>query len=193
MKALIRIAVVLALVATCGCGKEATVHESNSPSNQSAGPGLRHMILTTDPAKLAFAADADFPVVYGVVVDWPIDNATASIVALRDGTASLYTNSTFGIIGGSGHEKVRSAARACVLLAGDFAKACEPVTDYPYPPDNTVYYYLLTYSGVRRCSVSLSALEGGSDPTYPLFEAAQNVLTQLRLVVEAEDAAGTSP
>jgi hypothetical protein len=150
------------------------------------------MILTTDPAELAFVADGEFPVVYGVVVDWPIDDVTATIVALRDGNASVYTTSTFGILGGSGHEKVRDAARACVLLAGDFVKACEPVTDYPYPPGDTVYCHLLTYSGVKRCSASLAALENGSDPTSPLFDAAQDVLTELRLVVEAQDAAGAA-
>ena len=62
--------------------------------------------------------------------------------------------------------------------------------DYPYPPGDTVYYYLLTYSGVKRCSASLAALEKGSDPTFPLFDAAQDVVTELRLVVAAQDAAG---
>jgi hypothetical protein len=79
-----------------------------------------------------------------------------------------------------------------VLLAGDFVKACEPATAYPYPPADTVYYYLLTYSGVKRCSASLAALENGSDPTSPLFDAAQDVLTELRLVVEAQDEAGAA-
>jgi hypothetical protein len=181
------------LVVTCGCGKEVTVDQNSSTSEQSPGVGLRQLVLTTDPADLSFAADADFPDVYGVVIDWPIDDDTATIVALRDGTASLYTTTTLGIIGGSGHEDVRSAARACVQLASEFPGACEPVTDYPYPPADVVYYYLLTYSGVKRCSASLSALETGSDSTYPLFAAAQNVLTQLRLVVEAQDATGTSP
>ena len=147
------------------------------------------MVLTTDPAELSFAADGEFPVVYGVVVDWPIDDVTATIVALRDGNASVYTTSTFGILGGSGHETVRDAARACVLLAGGFVKACEPATDYPYPPDDTVYYYLLTYSGVKRCSAALRRWRT-APIRHPRFSTPPGRLTELRLVVEAQDAAG---
>ena len=71
VKVLIGIAVVLGLALMSGCGSDAAVPQSSSTSTQSAGPGLRNMILTTDPAELAFVADGEFPVVYGVVVDWP--------------------------------------------------------------------------------------------------------------------------
>lgn len=191
-RATICMAAVLAVVALGGCGTGARANQTTSSSVQSPGPGLRNMILTTDPAELKFAADADFPAVYGVLVDWPLDSGTATIVALRDGTASLYTTSSFGIIGGGGNEGAHDAAIACVRLADGLAGACRPVTDYPYPPAGTVYYYLLTYSGVKRCSAGMAALEDGSDPTSPLFDAAQRVLTQLRLIYEAQDPTSTS-
>lgn len=142
------------------------------------------MALTKPAGELGFHADADFPRVYGVLMDWDIGQAIATVMSMRDGTASLYTTSTFGIIGGHGHERVRHAAVHYVQLATEYLDASEVVTDFPYPKPGTVYYYLLTYDNVRRCVGNLSAIEGGSDPTRPLFAAAQNVLTELRSITE---------
>ena len=44
------------------------------------GPALRDRILRTRPEELGFVADSDFPSVYGVVVDWPLDVEVASIL-----------------------------------------------------------------------------------------------------------------
>lgn len=151
------------------------------------GVGMRMMALRTSAVNLGFYPDDDFPSVYGVLTDWNIGDVTASIVAMRDGTASLYTTSTFGIIGGHGHEEVRQAAARCVKLAESFAASGEIVTEFPYPKGNLVYLYILAYDGVRRCVGNESALEQGSDPTLPLFEAAQEVLTHLRLITEKEN------
>ncbi len=68
-----------------------------------AGKELRLMALTTPAQKLNFVADENYPQVFGVITDWNMTEAMASILAMKDGTASLYTTSTFGIIGGQGH------------------------------------------------------------------------------------------
>jgi hypothetical protein len=106
---------------------------------------------------------------------------------MRDCTASLYTTSTFGIIGGVGHSSVRAAATRLVRTAEAFVGSSQPVTSFPYPPAGTVYYYLLTYSGVRRCSGHLDAIERGSDPTSELFMAAQDEITELHAMTEAQE------
>jgi hypothetical protein len=165
--------------------REVAVREDTAPSPESAGPRLRNLILTTTPEKLGFVADSEFPEVYGALVDWPLGVQVASILALRDGSASLYTTSTFGIIGGGGHASVRNAARSCVQVAADCLAQSDGVTEYPLPANDDVYFYLLTYSGVRRCVGDLAAIQSGTDPTRPLFGAAQDVLTQLRLTTES--------
>jgi hypothetical protein len=183
---------VLALLVLSGCGggeevTQVTPAASPSGSLESMGPELREMAITTPPSKLGFTSDADYPTVYGVLVDWPLGDQTATVLAMRDGTASLYTTSTFGMIGGVGHAEVREAAARLVRSAEQFAKAAEPVDSYPYPPEGTAYYYLLTYSGVRRLSGDLDAIEQGSDPTTDLFFAAQDEITELRNVSDNID------
>ncbi len=150
---------------------------------------LRAAVLTTPVSELGFSPDDEFPLVYGVLTDWDIGDVTATVMSMRDGTASLYTTSTFGIIGGQGHENVRIAAGRYVKLAEQYIKYGKAVTEFTYPKSGQVYFYILTYEGVRRlCVGNEVAIKQGSDPTFPLFAAAQNVLTNLRLVTEKENA-----
>jgi hypothetical protein len=113
-----------------------------------------------------------------------IGNETATVMSMRDGTASLYTTSTFGIIGGQGHENVRQTAARYVKTAEQFVKSSKIVTEYPYPEHGQVHFYIFTYDGVRFCIGHEDAIEKGTDFTYPLFAAAQDVLTNLRLITE---------
>ena len=142
------------------------------------------MALTTPVDKFGFISDANFPTVYGVLTEWDIDGVTVTVMSMRDGTASLYTTSTFGIIGGQGHESVRQAAASYVKTAEQFVKSGKTVADFAYPKSDQVFYYLLTYDGVQLITGDMTAIEHGPDPTRPLFAAAQDVLTELRLITE---------
>lgn len=59
----------------------------------------------------------EFPRVCAVVMDWPVDAATITLIARSTGDASLYSTGSFGVIGGIGHETVRQVARSCVKAA----------------------------------------------------------------------------
>jgi hypothetical protein len=179
-----RIAMAIAILTLAGCGRENTVTEPPLQPNVSPGVSLRQMILTTPIQELGFTADDDFPTVYGVLTDWSIGERTATIMALRDGTASLYTTEEFGIIGGQGHERVRQAAGRYVKNAEQFVESSKSVTEFAYPKSGQVFFYLLTYDGVRLVIANEAAIKRGSAPTRPLFAAAQDVLTELRLTTE---------
>ena len=180
MKLFARLASLLALL---GCSRgPSEVPKGKNPDD--AGRSLRNMILTTKPEDAGMAPDADFPDVYGVVCDWNIGDQVASIVSMKDGMASLYTTSTFGIIGGEGHETVRTAARSYVAAAGRYSERAVAVSDYPYPDPGKVNFYLLTYRGVRLLVGDIDKINTGEDESRPLFAAAQNVLTELRLISE---------
>jgi hypothetical protein len=148
------------------------------------GKALRIMALNTSPKDLGFFPDQDYPKVYGILMDWRVGEETASILAMRDGTASLYTTSTFGVLGGRKHEKVRRAAEQCTKIANQFLDRSTPTVNFAYPKEGEVFFYLLTYEEVRVCIGYEKAINQGNDQTRPLFAAAQNVLTELRLVTE---------
>ena len=49
---------------------------------------------------------------------WVVGDATATIVAVSDGSASIYLSNGGGYLGGGGHESIRNAASKMVEAAG---------------------------------------------------------------------------
>jgi hypothetical protein len=165
----------------------------NTPSHGTAmrpadaGRNLRAMMLSTPPEKLGASPSKEVPRVYGVLMDWPIDDQIATVFSSFNGAASLYTTSTFGIIGGEGHEAVRAAAIRFVLAADRLFDSATPTTEYPYPTAGRVRFYLLTFEGVRVVDTDLAAIENGTSGHLEFFNRGQAVLTELRLVTRHAD------
>jgi hypothetical protein len=165
-----------------------TRSKSEPPSSQKnpadAGRALRQMMLTTSPAKTGQQPTAEFPRIYAILMDWPLGDQIATVFSTSTGAASLYTTSTFGIIGGEGHETVRAAARRFVRTANRYFDSSTPTTDYPYPTGDHVRFYLLTFDGVRVIDTDLASITDGRSKFAELFGLGQSVLTELTVVTE---------
>ena len=147
--------------------------------------GLREMMLSTPAEKLGIQRSEDFLRTYGVLMDWPLgDGNTISVVGLCDGNASLYTTSTFGIIGGVGHESVRKAAANFVRVADKFYADSVPTTDHSFPTGNRVKFFLVTFDGVRVIDTDFDSVANGKSKFFELFNEGQKLLTELRLTTE---------
>jgi hypothetical protein len=168
---------ILAVLLLAGAGARA---------DDAAGVAMRRGILASTPAELGFASDEAFPTVYGLLMEYRVGEHTVSVVCLRDGTASLYTTSGFGIIGGQAYDFVRTAAVKCVKLAETHATGSVEAPAQPLPGEAEVYFYYLTYDGIRVHIAPQTAVEDGSSPRAPLYEAAQVVQTLLRRITEIQ-------
>jgi hypothetical protein len=148
-----------------------------------AGRDLRNMFLTTSAEQVGIQRSEEYPRVWGVGVDWPIgDGHIATIVSLADGSASVYTTGTFGSIGGIGHEAVRAAARKVIKEAERQFDDSTPTQDYSYPTHDRVRFFFTTFSGVRVIDTDWASLAERRSKYFELFDAAQDVLTQLRMI-----------
>jgi len=145
---------------------------------------LRMMMLTTSPDQFGIRPTKEYPRVAGILMDWPIGEHTATILAMSDGNASLYTTSTFGILGGFAHESVRVAARRFVRAAEGVHDRAVATAEYPYPGRNRVRFYLLTFQGVRVIETDLNSVIDRTGEYSELFALGQAVLTELRLMIE---------
>jgi len=156
------------------------------PQKNSADMGreLRRMMLTTSPEETGVKPTKEFPHVYGMLMDWPIGEQIATVFSSSTGAASLYTTSTFGIIGGEGHETVRAAARAFVGASDRYVADALPTTEFPYPGADRVRFYLLTFDGVRVIDTDMASITNGTSKYAELFGLGQAVLTKLRQVTE---------
>ena len=165
-----------------GCSKAQSPAPKGNPAD--AGRDLRIMVLTTPPEKTGDKPTKEFPRIYGILMDWPIGEETATVFSTSTGAASLYTTSTFGIIGGEGHETVRIAATSFVRAADHFFDASTPTAVYPYPTADRVRFYFLTFGGVRVIDTDLASITNRTSKYAELFGRGQAVLTELRLVTE---------
>ncbi|MDB6065817.1 MAG: hypothetical protein JWR26_2025 [Pedosphaera sp.] len=142
------------------------------------------MFLTTKAKDVGIQPSKSFPRVYGAMMDWPVSAATVSVVSLCDGTASIYTTSTFGVLGGIGHETVRAAASRFVTSAERHFDQATLVTDFPYPEKGRVRFYFVCFDGVRMIEADESALKTGTDKCADLWNEGQGVMSELRKVTQ---------
>jgi len=119
--------------------------------------------------------------VWGVVMETGIPENTVTLVALADGTTSLYFSSGEGVIGGAGHETVRKAALRMSRIADSVAPSCSPATEFPFPVQGHTSFYILTKNGKVTASAPEKDLGELNHPMSLLFYAGQDVITQLRL------------
>jgi hypothetical protein len=141
---------------------------------------MRYGWLTKAPEKGSYSREDE---VVAAVMDWPLGEQIVSVLSSSNGDASLYTTSTFGIIGGIGHESVRKAATAFIDCAQHFLSITSPTTVYPYPDKQSLCFYMVTPSGIRTVSFPLEATEQADSPARALFAYGQQVVTELRLTM----------
>ena len=146
---------------------------------------LRVVFLSSSADSHGFKPTKENPRVFGVAMDWPIDGTTATIVAALNGSASLYTTASFGIIGGVHHESVRIAAQRFVRSAEAYHDEAVPTGAYPYPAKGKVRFYLRTFQDVRVIEADAASVYSPSGRYSGLFRAGHAVLTELRKIVEA--------
>ena len=148
---------------------------------------LRLKMLTTPAAALGIKPSQAFPRTYGVLMDWPLERGhVATVVGLCDGNASVYTTGTFGVIGGVGHEAVRSAAMSFVKAGDDQFADAAPTSDYPYAQPGRVRFYLVSFDGVGVIDADLKLVTSGKHKCRVLYGEGQRVMTELRLTTQKQ-------
>ena len=148
--------------------------------------GLRNQALASTAADAGWKSRPPERRVYGALLDWGLDSATATVFALDDGTASLYLSSGGGIIGGGSHYSVRDAARAFVGSFEPFLDDMEPDADGATPPGGTTDLRALTLAGRLRVRGPTGAFGRRQHPMSEAFDAGQALIAQLRQVAEKQ-------
>jgi hypothetical protein len=177
------------LIAILVVGAITAMSQTNEPPKESPAEVMRELrlkMLTTHPADFGLKSTPEYPRACGVLMDWPIDRATVSVVSLSSGDASVYSTGTFGVIGGIGHEAVRDTAKSFVKVAQRHYDQATPTKDYPYPKAGRVRFYLICYDGVRTIETDLESVKSGSDKCSDLYIAGQRVITELRLITQKQ-------
>lgn len=118
--------------------------------------------------------------VRGVVMDWNLGDGVATLVAIDDGTVSLYMGGGGGIIGAGMKPAVAIAARRFLAEAdrvrGDFGTPTNGVL----PGRDSVTFYVLTDTATLAAPSIGSGTSGGGSSLGGLNEAAQALIAEIR-------------
>jgi hypothetical protein len=142
---------------------------------------LREMAFRVTPEQLQLSLPVQNTHVYGIIMDWGIDSATATIISYQTGDASMYLSSGGGVIGGGQHQNVNNAAKQFVNLAQTFLNKATKANANTLPKQDEVNFYMLTNKGTFYGGDVMKNFENNTSTWLPLFEEANRVITELQL------------
>lgn len=151
-----------------------------SPQTDSTSPAetsqmyndLRSMVLS------GHVPDADGP--SAALMEIGLEGGTATLVAVADGSTSLYLSNGGGVIGAGEHTSVREAASAFLRSASDHSDTLEATTAQPLPAAGSVRFYVNNGGSLRTAEAEEEELTKGAHALSDLYAAGQKVLTAIR-------------
>jgi len=165
-----------------GCRKKATAYQPAAIYQ-----GLRNHVFTLDPATINITQAEEHSSVWGILMETGRPEAVVTLVALGDGTVSLYFSNGGGIIGTGQHEQVKNASEQLLLFSEDFVEKLEKTDSYPLPQKGNTRFYILTFNGIFTAETSENQLEYNQHELSPLFYKAQDLITAIRVTQEQEN------
>jgi len=142
--------------------------------------GLRERVFTVAPSEVGVTRAASRTNVWAVIMEFAQANAVISLVAIADGTTSLYFSVGGGVIGAGGHPAVRLASERLIVAVDSMVDALSPVKDHPHPAVGRVRFYARTFDGLRGAEADEGELSTGGHVLSRLFAAGHGVIAAIR-------------
>ena len=139
------------------------------------------MALGVDPATIAVTEGAPWGGAAMAAMELSQATAIATIVAVADGTVSMYLSTGGGVLGAGSHAVVRAAADRFRTVAADSRGLLERTEEFPLPEPGHVRFHVRTGDGAYSGGAAEAALRIGRHPLSPLHDAGQDLLTEIRL------------
>lgn len=148
---------------------------------------LRSIAFSITPDQLGIKVDQKETKVYGVIMEWGMDDATVTVVSFLSGDASLYLSSGFAVIGGIKHEKIQHAAVTFTSRAAQFIDMAAMTETTPQPGKDIVRFYLLTNKGKFVIQETIKNLDEKTSKYEELFSLGNVLIKEIRLVADKKE------
>lgn len=143
---------------------------------------MRRRLLGMKAADIGVQPTPALPNVWGVLLETGYPQGTVTLLALADGTTSLYLPTGGGVIGAGEHAPVRAAAEAFLKTTQFALSQLSSGLDSDIALEaGTARLLALTHDGVVGVHSSLQALVQGTGPLSAMYFAGDALLTQVRL------------
>ena len=141
---------------------------------------LRRQVLALTPEQLGDAVPADASVL-AMLMETGYPEAVATLIAVADGTTSLYFSNGGGVIGAGTHDAVADASQRWLHASAGALSELSAMTDPTLPAVGDTQFVAVTRDGVRGLVAPEDDLGEGRHRLSPLFHAGHDVITQIRL------------
>jgi hypothetical protein len=158
--------------------KAATMNEPNYEVAE-IYTGLRNQVLHLNPDTVGHP-NLNQSTVFAVLMETAYPEAVATLVAVLDGTVSLYFSNGGGIIGGGEHQPVRKVCAEFITLAHQYVAHSTLTDTFPLPKKDHVRCYLVTSGGVYTFEAPEDDLGYERHPCSPLFHKGHELITAIR-------------
>lgn len=153
--------------------------------------GLRNMVLTTKPEAVGLKPNAGE--VWGILMETGYPEAVVTLVALADGTVSIYFSNGGGIIGLGPHPGPQKAGKALLSLAQQYSKFGTATEKHPLPKPSYTRFYFLTGGSTTTIEAKENDLGSGRHQLSPLFHKGHELIAEIRAVDEKRRAEQGAP
>ena len=157
--------------------------ETNLPPSNNKYDELRSLALSATPQSLKLKFNNKIKTVYGIVMDWDINDGVATIVAYQTGDVSMYLSNGQIYIGGAAKLPVKNAGLNFANEAKHYISKATETKEAPLPDKNCVRFYLLTNHGKFTFQEKFENLENKTSAWTKLFDLGNIVVTEYRKVV----------
>jgi hypothetical protein len=154
--------------------------DSERPPPAEVYTGLRQQVLSLTAEQLGDDELADAPIL-ALLMETGYPEAVATLVAVVDGTSSLYFSNGGGLLGAGDHDAVAQASRGWLETGREFVDELAEIRDVPLPAEGMTQFVAVTPEGLRSAVAPEEELGEGRHGLSPLFYAGQDVITQIRL------------
>jgi hypothetical protein len=145
--------------------------------------GLREEILRSKAEDLNIQLDSASRV-WCVVTDIAMQTGSMCLVALINGSATMYFSSGGKVVGDVNQENVRDAATGYTRMCYKSLPEMKLTREFPLPPPGEVSFYLLTNNGVYTSSAKKEELVSGQNILSPMFFAANDLINQFQKIAK---------
>jgi hypothetical protein len=140
---------------------------------------LRQRVLDLTPDELG--EDSGEAPLLALLMETGYPEAVATLVAVADGTTSLYFSNGGGMIGAGEHAPVAEANRRFLETARSFIAQLPEVSDPSPPSVGLTQFVAVTPEDLRGAIAPEEELGEGRHSLSQLFYAGQDVITQMRV------------
>ena len=154
---------------------------------------MRSMALGLDAAAIRMPEGERWSGALVAAMEIGLPEATTTVVAIADGSVSMYLSRGGGVVGAGEHAAVRGAAEQFRTVVAENHGLMARTGVFPPPAVGEVRFHARIGDDRLTGSAQESALRTGRHPLAPLYAAGQDVLTEIRLTTEAEESAAPGP